>query len=141
MRTFIIALSILSSFTAYGASSSAQVNCGANAANPQVCAVPLVASFSTTAVGPLTVSVSAPSAHCSHVKYDLYVDGVLKFSTPFLAPGASSASQSVGQIAAGAHTLKAVATGKVGGCNTGKLNSVGVKFNYDVISCISVLKP
>jgi hypothetical protein len=111
---------------------------GAATANGQVSSVPISISCTssgqlctpifTTPVatgGVLQVSYTASAGHCSNVAAHFLVDGVERAVTPFLAPGQTSATYSLGPVTPGSHTLGVQAEGTVGGCNTGALSGWG----------------
>jgi hypothetical protein len=84
-----------------------------------------VFTTSVTTGGVLQVSYTASTGHCSDVAAHFLVDGVEVAVTPFLTPGQTSATFTLGPVAPGAHTLGVQGEGTVGGCNAGTIGGWG----------------
>jgi hypothetical protein len=82
-------------------------------------------NVTTTGAGPLAVAYTTATTHCSNVQVDVYVDGVLKTTTPVLSPTQGTGWLELGDVAAGPHTIGLVAHGFTGGCNVGYIQSWG----------------
>ena len=78
-----------------------------------------------TTTGLLQVSVTMTAAGCSDVAAHLLVDSVEVAVTPFLTPGQTSATFTLGPVTPGTHTLGVQGEGQLGGCNMGLLASWG----------------
>jgi hypothetical protein len=90
-----------------------------NSATDQLCTpIPAVALPTD---GVLKVDFTASTEHCSNIIAHILVDGVERFTSGALIPGASIGLQNLGPVAAGVHTVGVQAEGIVGGCNTGSL--------------------
>ena len=97
----------------------------------QVCAN--AAAFQVSAPGgvPVRVRLQTPSSHCSDVRYTVTPALGPSQTTAFLTPpqaNPATASQVVnlGPLVKGDHAFLITATGRVGGCNSGRLGSWGV---------------
>lgn len=110
------------------------------ASTGQTCDVQPTLNFTLTKSGPTQITYAVPSRHCSSVYVTYYVDGVNRGNTPWMgwnggpAPLTSS-PLSIGNLTAGSHSIKLVATGKVGGCNTGKLKAWSGKVTLKTTAC------
>lgn len=82
---------------------------------------PLYTINNVTTTGTLQVRYNASATHCSDVRTHIFVDGVERGVTAFLAPGQSSAFVDVGPVASGVHVVALQGEGRVGGCNVGAL--------------------
>ncbi len=63
------------------------------------------------------------AGNCSDIAVQFHVDGVPRYTSPFLSPGQQTGYVDVGPVAAGDHQVLIYATGRPGGCNTGHLSS------------------
>jgi len=91
----------------------------------QVCNQSFSTPLTVDQPGPLTISITAPSSHCSNVSYTVSLDGSVVTTTAFLAPEQSSGPFQSKATTTGTHTITVQATGEVGGCNHGLLAAWG----------------
>jgi hypothetical protein len=73
--------------------------------------------------GVLRAEFQASTLHCSTIVAHLLVDGLEKFTSGALVPGAGTGVQDFGVVPAGVHTVGVQAEGLPGGCNGGALVS------------------
>jgi hypothetical protein len=101
------------------------VSCGSTG---QVCTN--AAAFTVNAPGgtPVSVVLKVPDSHSSPVRYTVIPAFGPKISTNFLNSGQSQTVQ-LGSLVRGTHAFLITGTGKVGGCNAGRLGSWGVDVN------------
>jgi len=91
----------------------------------ETCVPPFSAPLTVTQAGPLKITVTAASTHCSNVSFIVSVDGSVVTTTPFLTPGQRSGPFASAAVTIGTHTITVQAVGTVGGCNSGTLYSWG----------------
>ena len=82
---------------------------------------PLYTVNNVATTGTLQVRYNAAASHCSDVRTRIFVDGIERGITTFLAPGQSSAFVDVGPVSAGTHVVALQGEGRVSGCNAGVL--------------------
>jgi hypothetical protein len=82
--------------------------------------------------GLLEVEFIASSGHCSNIRVNIFVDSVLRSTSPFLAPGQSTGQVNLGFVGAGNHQIDVQAEGQVGGCNSGDLGAWAGTLNVDI---------
>ena len=94
-----------------------------------------------TTSGLLQVSVTMSASGCSNVAAHLLVDSVEVAVTPFLTPGQTSATFTLGPFTPGTHTLGVQGEGQLGGCNTGTLGSWGGSVQITVAAPAAITVP
>lgn len=87
----------------------------------ETCRQPYSTTVQTS--GRLNVGFQAARNNCSDISVQFSVDGAVRYTSPFLPPGGVAGGWDFGPVSAGDHTVSLVATGRVGGCNTGVLRS------------------
>jgi hypothetical protein len=107
----------------------------------QLCSPTFTTPVTTT--GLLEVAVTMGAGGCSDVAAHLLVDNVELAVTPFLAPGQTSTTFTLGPVSPGTHTLGVQGEGRVGGCNVGFLQSWGgsVQITVDAPAAVPVPAP
>ena len=126
-RRFLVALVLSAAST--GVASATPVTFGVGpfsvtcTSSGQLCSPAFPVQVTTS--GLLQVSYTASPGHCSDIRVHFLVDGVELAVTPFLAPGATSATFTLSPVSAGTHTLGLQGEGQVGGCNTGSVANWG----------------
>lgn len=89
----------------------------------QICGNPQ--SIQVATCGPIVVSYTASSSHCSLVGMIYYVDGVVAGVADPVGPGETTPPLSLGLHAPGNHLLEVDAYGVTGGCNPGVISDWG----------------
>ena len=77
----------------------------------QTCTPVFPAAIAVGQAGPLTITVTASSTHCSSVGYIVAVDANVVTTTPFLSAGQSSAPIVTAPVSSGPHTVTVQASG------------------------------
>ena len=85
----------------------------------QLCPVAYTTTL-RTAAGPLALSFSAATSHCSDARFRFSVDGGRERVSPFVQPGGSTPVYT-STVGAGTHRIVVRAEGRRGGCNRGAL--------------------
>jgi hypothetical protein len=71
----------------------------------------------------LQIGFTMAATHCSDVSVTFVLDGIAKHTSPFLAASESTGTIDFGTVFDGTHELQVQATGRAGGCNSGRLGS------------------
>lgn len=98
----------------------------------QTCATDYIKEFDMPANGKASASYEIYSGHCSSIRFNVYVDGTLVNTTPFLGwvsdpdnrPMSTSLFSDL-MLNSGQHEIRLKAEGVLGGCNIGNLVSWG----------------
>lgn len=89
----------------------------------QVCSPSYTTSTGFTTGQLLQLDFTASPRHCSDISVSFAVDGVVQYTSPFLAPGGATGVIDLGPVSSGMHTVAVQATGRTGGCNRGALSA------------------
>lgn len=114
----------------------------------QTCAINHEKQVTLSKQGTINASYTINPNHCSAIKIETYVDGVLKGATDFigwngdpLARSTSAALLNNLSVGAGTHTIALKAIGEVGGCNQGNLVSWGGTMTVETQTMCTDLPP
>jgi hypothetical protein len=71
----------------------------------------------------LSIEFTMAATHCSDVSVTFTLDGIVKHTSAFLGASQSTGVIDFGTVFDGTHELRVQATGRSGGCNSGRLGS------------------
>jgi hypothetical protein len=83
---------------------------------------------SVTTSSTLTLEFQSAWDGCANFSVEFYIDGAKLFSSPALAPFASTGTIDAGPVAFGSHALEVRAIGVIGGCDSGTLSAWAGRF-------------